>query len=120
MKTLGHVSAAHVSKILSNAGFPRADEVRLGEISGFVVSMEPCEGWDGAPRGTQVVTVGYQDYDHLGDYSDRARSAAARICKEAFDGYATTLRRAGYTVEDWLRYDNVRLGLFVTGKEGRS
>ena len=105
------VSAAHVSATLAKAGHPRATEP-CDYVSGFVVSVGDVDD-----LGSTVV-VSYQDYMYDGDYSNRAHEIVGRICEEAFDGYTGTLRQAGYVVEDWRRYDGVRLGLFVTGREG--
>lgn len=104
----GGVSAAHVSAALGKAGHQRSSEPR-GRVSGFVVRV-------GGAGGRRVVIVAYQDYDHEGDYGNRARELVGRIAGEAFDGYANTLREAGYETENWLRYDGERLGLFVTGR----
>jgi len=104
------VSAAHVSATLAKAGHPRASEPGDME-SGFVVSVGPVENLG------QTVIVGYQDYQYEGRYEDWCVKEVGRICEEAFDGYTATLRQHGYVVEDWVRYDGVRLGLFVTGRE---
>jgi hypothetical protein len=104
------LSASHVSAVLARA-HSRADPVSLAEISGFVVTA-PVRADD----GTWVVPVGYQDYDHEGDYSDAAGEAISREADAAFDAYAVTLRDAGYVVENWIKYDGSRLGLFVTGR----
>jgi hypothetical protein len=104
------ISAAHVSSVLRKAGHPRADDVDLAEISGFYVAIEPA-AWQ---PGGQVVTVGYQDYNY--GLSNEEQEAVTRIVYAALDSYADTLRLAGYVTEDWLRYDEVRLGLFVTGR----
>ena len=72
---------------------------------------------DASWAGGRLVTVRYGDYDHEGDYSNATGEIIRRICEEAFDGYTGTLRQSGYVVEDWMRYDGVRLGLFVTGRE---
>lgn len=96
-----------VSATLRNAGHEPADEVDVAEVSGFWVDVE-IASW--APGG-QVVVVGYQDYDH-GD-SNAEQAAAFPVIQAAQDGYAATLREAGYVIQDWLRYDGVRLGLFV-------
>lgn len=104
------VSAAHVSATLAKAGYPRASEPADME-SGFVVSVGPVENLG------QTVIVAYQDYEYDGDDSNRAGEIVARICGEAFDGYTATLRQHGYIVEDWLRYDGVRLGLFVVSRD---
>ena len=102
------VSAAHVSATLAKAGYPRATEP--GDyVSGFAVTVDALNS---------AVVVSYQDYMYDGDYSNRAREIVGRICEEAFNGYTATLRQHGYVVEDWLRYDGVRLGLFVVSKEG--
>ena len=61
--------------------------------------------------------VSQQVYEYENNYSDWAREAVSGIVKEALDRYTGTLRENGYVVEDWLRYDGVRLGLFVTGRE---
>jgi hypothetical protein len=106
------ISVAHVSSTLRKACHPRADEVHVAEVSGFWVGIEPAS-W--APGG-QITTVGYQDYDYDGDYSNRAQEVVGRIVEDALDAYAATLRKAGYVTEDWVRYDGVRLGLFVTGR----
>lgn len=108
---MSNVSAAHVSATLAKAGYPRASEPADME-SGFVVQMENAS-W----AGGQVVTVRQQVYEYENDYSDRAHEIVGRICEEAFDRYTGTLRQHGYVVEDWIRYDGVRLGLFVTGRE---
>lgn len=104
------ISAAHVSSVLRQAGHPRADDLDLAEISGFYVAIEPAS-W--LPGG-QVVTVGYQDYNY--GLSNEEQEAVTCIVEAALDGYAATLRGAGYVIENWLRYDEVRLGLFVTGR----
>jgi hypothetical protein len=103
------ISAADVSATLSNAGHDIADEVDVAEVSGFWVDLLPAS-W--APGG-QVVVAGYQDYDH--GLSNAEQEAASAVCQAAQDAYAATLREAGYVIEDWLRYDGVRLGLFVMG-----
>ena len=113
---MSNVSAAHVSATLAKAGYPRATEPNQTDSgygdSGFFVHVEPVEN-----LGPTVV-VSQQVYEYAGDYSNRAREAVYGIVKEALDGYTGTLRQHGYVVEDWLRYDGVRLGLFVTGREG--
>ena len=98
-----------VSAVLSNAGHDVADEVDVAEVSGFWVDLLPAS-W--APGG-EVVVAGYQDYDH--GLSNAEQEAASVVCQAAQDAYAATLREAGYVIEDWLRYDGVRLGLFVMG-----
>jgi hypothetical protein len=104
------ISAAHVSSVLRKAGHPRADDVDLAGRSGFYVATEPAS-WQ---PGGRVVTVGYQDYDY--GLSNEEQEAVTRIVCAALDAYAATLRSAGYVTEDWLRYDEIRLGLFVTGR----
>ena len=113
---MSNVSAAHVSATLAKAGYPRASEPNqtdsgYGE-SGFFVHVEPVEN-----LGPTVI-VSRQVYEHVDNYSDWAREAVRGIVEEALDGYTGTLRQSGYVVEDWRRYDGVRLGLFVTGREG--
>ena len=103
------ISAANVSATLSSAGHDIADEVDVAEVSGFWVDLVPA---DWAPGG-EVVVAGYQDYDH--GLSNAEQEAASVVCQAAQDAYAATLREAGYVIEDWLRYDGVRLGLFVMG-----
>jgi hypothetical protein len=106
----GNVSASHVSSVLRKAGYPKASEQTDNGYpeSGFVVQVSAA--------GNLGAIVAYQDYDHEDDYSDKTTEIIARICEEAFDAYADTLRKAGYEVENWFRYDGVRLGLFVTGR----
>jgi hypothetical protein len=105
----GNVSASHVSSVLRKAGYPKASEPRKEcPESGFYVETNDVENLG------RTVIVGYQDYDYENDYSNRARDAITRICEEAFDAYAETLRKASYETENWLRYDGVRLSLFVT------
>jgi hypothetical protein len=105
------ISAAHVSSVLYKAGHERADRPSSeAEVSGFWVCVESCS-WG---PGGQIVTVGYQDYDY--GLSDAEQEALSHVVREAVDGYAATLREAGYVIEDWLRYDEVRLGLFVMGR----
>jgi hypothetical protein len=94
---------------LGNAGHDVADEVDVAEVSGFWVDVLPAS-W--APGG-EVVVAGYQDYDH--GLSNAEQEAAAPVIDAAQEAYAATLRESGYVVEDWLRYDGVRLGLFVMG-----
>jgi hypothetical protein len=113
---VGNVSAAHVSATLAKAGYPRAVEPSrtdsgIGD-SGFVVSVGDVE-----TLGPTVI-VGYQDYQYGDRYEDWCVKEVARRCGEAFDGYTQVLHQHGYTVENWMRYDGVRLGLFVTGREG--
>jgi hypothetical protein len=111
------VSAAHVSATLAKAGHPRATEPYQSDSgcgdSGFFVQIENASWADGG----QVVTVGQQVYEYEGDYSDRVAEIVGRIVEEALDRYTGTLLQHGYVVEDWMRYDGVRLGLFVTGRE---
>src|ERR1035441_7815479 len=77
----------------------------------------PPHGYRRSRRaGLLVVTVGYQDYDHENDYSDRTREHMIRVTRAAFAWYARHLRRAGYVAEPWMRYDNVQPGLFITRK----
>jgi hypothetical protein len=109
------VSAAHVSATLAKAGYPRTvdpgqTDSGYGE-SGFFVQIESVEN-----LGPTVI-VCQQVYEHAGDYSDWATEAVRGIVEEALDGYTGTLRQHGYIVEDWMRYDGVRLGLFVTGRD---
>ena len=58
--------------------------------------------------------TGYQDYDY--GLSNAEQEAASVVVEAAQDAYAATLREAGYVIEDWLRYDWARLGLFVMGR----
>lgn len=102
---MSKISAAHVSAVLGKR-HPRASEP-AGARSGFVVSIDPVRNLG------STVTVRYQDYDYGLSYAEQA---LAPVIERAFDEYADTLRRAGYVTEDWMRYDGVRLGLFVTGK----
>jgi hypothetical protein len=104
---MDELTAADVSAVLRNAGHAVADEVDVAEVSGFWVDTVPAS-W--APGG-EVVVAGYQDYDH--GLSNAEQEAAAPIIYAAQDAYAATLRESGYVVEDWLRYDGARLGLFV-------
>lgn len=104
---MSKISAAHVSAVL-RAQYPRASDER-GQVSGFYVEIKGVEN-----LGPTVI-VGYQDYDY--GLSDAEQKRAAPVIRGMVDSYAATLARAGYTVEDWLRYDGVRLGLFVTGKK---
>lgn len=105
------LSSAHVSATLDRAGHDRADPVSVAEVSGFVVTAP-----ERTDAGRWVVPVGYQDYDFEGVRSNAAQEAVDRIVEAAFDAYAVTLRNAGYVVEDWMKYDGTRLGLFVTGR----
>jgi hypothetical protein len=105
---MSKISAAHVSATLAKAGHLRASEPDERE-SGFVVSIGGVEN-----LGPTVI-VAYQDYDY--GFTNAEQEAAAPVIKAAFDGYAATLHNARYTVEDWMRYDGVRLGLFVTGRQ---
>ncbi len=109
-RTAGNVSAAHVSKTLHDAGYPRADDRDGVGVSGFAVIIEPYKD------GLGIVTVRYQDYDYEHCQGNAAYELVARICEEAFGNYTRALRAAGYTVENWKRYDGIRLGLFVTGR----
>jgi hypothetical protein len=103
------VSAAHVSAVLAKAGHERASEPGDRQ-SGFYVKIERVEGLG------RTVIVAYQYYGHEGDYSNETYERVSLIVSEAHDRYAATLRDAGYETENWLRYDEVRLGLFVTGR----
>lgn len=103
------LTAQAVAEALYEAGHPPADEVDVAEVSGYWVDVEPAS-WG---SGGQVITVGYQDYDY--GLSNSEQEAAAPVIQAAQDGYAATLRQVGYVIEDWLRYDGVRLGLFVAG-----
>ena len=103
------LTAEAVAKALYEAGHLPADEVEVAEVSGYWVAVEPAS-W--APGG-QVITVGYEDYDY--GLSNSELEAAAPVIRAAQEAYAATLRENGYVIEDWLRYDGVRLGLFVTG-----
>ncbi len=98
------INASHVSAVLAKAGHQRADHPRLGEYSGFVVTTE-----------RRAVRVSYQDYDFEG--CDETPLELAVTIEAAFEGYATTLRAAGYEVEDSTRSDGVRAGLLVTGRK---
>jgi hypothetical protein len=104
------ISADDVSAALTSAGHDIADEVDVAEVSGFWVDTVPAS-W--APGG-EVVVTGYQDYDH--GLSNAEQEAASVVINAAQDAYAATLREAGYVIEDWVRYDGVRLGLFVMGR----
>jgi hypothetical protein len=106
------LSAAHISATLRKEGHSRADRISVAEVSGFVVNA-PVR----VDSGHWVVPVGYQDYDHEGDYSNATRELVTRIAQTALDAYAATLRDAGYIVENWIKYDGTRLGLFVTGRD---
>lgn len=113
---MSSVSAAHVSAVLAKAGWPRwtaANETGSGYAeSGFAVRIGGVENLG------QTVIVAYQDENYADDYSHAAREIVSQTCEEAFDGYTQVLRQHGYVVENWMRYDGVRLGLFVTGREG--
>lgn len=113
---MGNVSAAHVSATLAKAGYPRAVEPSrtdsgIGE-SGFSVYVGAVENLG------QTVIISCTDYQYGDRYEDWCVQEVHRRCGEAFDGYTGVLRQHGYTVENWMRYDGVRLGLFVTGREG--
>ena len=103
------ISTDDVSAALRDAGHDAADEVNVAEVSGYWVDIVPAS-W--APGG-QIVVAGYQDYAY--GLSNAEQEAAAPVVYAAQDAYAATLREAGYVIEDWLRYDGVRLGLFVMG-----
>lgn len=98
------VSASHVSAVLARAGYQRADQPRIGEYSGFVVTAEG-----------PTVRVAYQDHESEPG-TDMPPGAAVAI-EATFEGYAATLRAAGYKVEDSARSDGVRVGLLVTGRQ---
>lgn len=113
---MSNVSAAHISATLAKAGYPRwtaAAETDSGYAeSGFYVRVDRVEN-----LGPTVI-VAYGDEDYVGQYGNEVYRTVARIVEKALDGYTRVLRQHGYTVENWMRYDGVRLGLFVTGREG--